>query len=136
VQKISKNTNSTIRTMNLAIVHRIIHKSEHKAVANSCNINGHDRPDTCRNYQNLNHNNKKITDITSNRNMCNYHIARHAGCRCTADVYRIPCELHYHFTTRCNYYAFTSELMEGYCPRHSKEILETGGDDWPYGACD
>jgi hypothetical protein len=26
--------------------------------------------------------------------------------------------------------------MEGYCPRHSKEILETGGDDWPYGACD
>jgi len=68
--------------------------------------------------------------------MCNYHIARYAGCHCEADSYKIPCDLHYHFTTRCKRYTFTSEFIEGYCPRHAEEIWLTGGDDWLYDAYD
>ncbi len=66
--------------------------------------------------------------------MCNHHIARYSCCHCVADEYKIPCEIHYHFTTRCKYYTFSSELMEGYCREHAGEFLETGGDDWPYAA--
>ena len=68
--------------------------------------------------------------------MCNHLIARYSGCRCVADEYKIHCELQYHFTTTCKRYTFTSELMEGYCPRRAVEFLETGGDDWPYDAYD